>query len=77
VMRAAADCLADRGVDLIICNQAHGAWTVALRTAGFLAGPSNFIFGTSKPLQAGLSPLEPALGRPYIMRGDGDGPVNL
>jgi hypothetical protein len=73
VIRAARQYLARRGVDLIISNQSHAAWTSALRADGFLEGPSNYLFGASKPLSALAGPLAGS----HINRGDGDGPVNL
>jgi hypothetical protein len=62
-----------RGVDLIVTNQSHAAWRDALRAAGFLQGPSNFLFGASKALAALGAPAEEM----HINRGDGDGPVHL
>jgi len=73
VIRAARLYLADRGVDLIISNQAHAAWTRALRADGFLSGPSNFVFATSPQ----LSKLGTPGPRTHVNRGDGDGPVHL
>ena len=65
--------LAKRGVDLIVSNQRHRAWAGALRRAGFLKGPSNFIFAASKKLGELIGPFEEA----HINRGDGDGPIHL
>jgi hypothetical protein len=73
VIGAARRYLTGRGVDLIISNQSHTAWTGALRADGFLEGPSNYLFGASKP----LSELAGPLSESHINRGDGDGPVNL
>ena len=73
VMAAAAKELEQRGVDLIVSNQCHKAWADALRQAGFLEGPSNFIFATSKKLAA----LSSAFDGFHINRGDGDGPIHL
>jgi hypothetical protein len=74
---AATRALQERGVDLIISNQMHVDWGAALRRAGFLRGPSNFIFAASKQLAEALSPFEAACRRSHMNRGDGDGPVNL
>jgi hypothetical protein len=63
-------------VDLLVSNQAHPAWTAALRSAGCLPGPSNFLFGASKALHA-LAPFDSVAARPHLTRGDGDGPINL
>lgn len=65
--------LAAEGVDLIVSNQQHHAWVAALRGAGYLSGPSNFVLATSPALTA-LAP-EPRLL--HMNRGDGDGPINL
>jgi hypothetical protein len=73
VIHAARRYLEKRGVDLIVTNQSHAAWREALRAAGFLQGPSNFLFGASKALAALGAPAEEM----HINRGDGDGPVHL
>jgi hypothetical protein len=71
VIHAARVYLERRGVDLIISNQGHPAWTGALRADGFFRGPSNFLFAASPALgAAGISEY-------HINRGDGDGPVHL
>jgi hypothetical protein len=77
VIQGATRFLEDRGVDLIISNQAHQAWTDALKTTGYFSGPSNFIFAGSKSLAQLLAPLEVNFGRMHLNRGDGDGPINL
>jgi hypothetical protein len=73
VIHAARRYLEKRGVDLIVTNQSHEAWRDALRAAGFLQGPSNFLFAASKALAALGVPAEEM----HINRGDGDGPVHL
>ena len=73
VMTAATRFLADRGVDMIMSNQSHAAWITALESNGFLQGPSNFIFATSKKLTGILGPLEQTVTQVHINRGDGDG----
>ncbi len=77
VLCAADRFLTDAGVDLIISNQSHDAWCGGLARLGYLEGPSNFIFTTSKTLAQVLGPLETILGLSHINRGDGDGPINL
>jgi hypothetical protein len=72
VIRAGAALLESRGVDLIVSNQMHGAWSSALTDAGFRRGPSNYLLA-----------LSPAFGAPadeadfHFNRGDGDGPIHL
>ncbi|WP_243318754.1 hypothetical protein [Geothrix paludis] len=69
--------LEDGGSDLVISNQASQAWCLALRTAGFMEGPSNFPFFMSPKLAALLQPLEESAAGFHLNRGDGDGPVHL
>jgi hypothetical protein len=77
VVQAAAKMLDRRGVDLVVSNHSHAAWGKAFRTSGFLSAPSNFIFAASKPLAQQLAPWASCQHEVYLMRGDGDGPVNL
>ncbi len=77
VTHAATRLLEQRGVDLIVSNQSHAAWSTALRRAGFLAGPSNFIFAASKELAEVLRPFDVTMPETHINRGDGDGPIHL
>jgi len=77
VVHAATNFLQERGVDLIISNQAHHAWTSALKSSGYFTGPSNFIFAASKGLAQLLSPLDQNFAQLHLNRGDGDGPINL
>lgn len=77
VIRAAAEILEKRGVDLIVANQSHSAWGRAQRRAGFLAGPSNYLFMSSVALSALLQQVDPAGQDMHLNRGDGDGPIHL
>jgi hypothetical protein len=77
VIRAATRVLEERGVDLIVSNQSHSAWCMALRQAGFQAGPSNFIFAASRKLGELLDPFELKRTQTHLNRGDGDGPIHL
>jgi hypothetical protein len=77
VVQAATRLLERRGVDLIVSNQAHADWTAGLAAAGFLQGPSNFVFAASKQLSALLAPFEQHRGQLHLNRGDGDGPIHL
>jgi hypothetical protein len=69
--------LLSRGVDLIVSNQSHQAWGDGLRRAGFLDGPSNFLFAASPQLGARLDGFEGNQRRVHFTRGDGDGPIHL
>ena len=77
VVHAATECLFDRGVDLVVSNQAHASWTSALERNGYLKGPSNFVFAASPALAAHVAPFESVQSELFLNRGDGDGPVNL
>jgi hypothetical protein len=66
-----------RGVDLIVSNQSHRAWGDGLRAAGFLQGPSNFLFAASPQLAARLDPFDTNQNQLHFNRGDGDGPIHL
>jgi hypothetical protein len=48
IVQSVTRLLEARGVDLVLSNQSHAAWRDALKSAGFLGAPSNFIFGASK-----------------------------
>lgn len=77
VIRGATRVLRQRGVDLIVSNQSHAAWKMALSDAGFLQGPSNFLFGASKELSSLLRPFQARFSQVHLTRGDGDGPIHL
>jgi len=77
VVRNATAFLEERGVDLIVSNQASSAWGKAFLAAGYLAGPSNFILALSPMLADRLQPLEAARDHIHMNRGDGDGPIHL
>jgi hypothetical protein len=77
VVQAATAVLRARGVDLLVSNQSHAAWTAALDRAGFLRGPSNFILAASQALSRAIEPFDVNRTTVHFNRGDGDGPVNL
>jgi hypothetical protein len=77
VIGAATGLLEERAVDLIVSNQTHAAWSTAFRNAGFLPGPSNFLFAASKDLAELLRPFEVKVAQSHFTRGDGDGPLHL
>jgi len=77
VVRATTRFLEDRGVDLIVSNQANETWRRALKATGYLRGPSNFILAASRPLSSLLSPFAQNVAKAHINRGDGDGPIHL
>jgi hypothetical protein len=81
VVRAATRFLMKKKVDLVATNQLHHAWVAAFRAAGWLTGPSNYVFAASKKLSAAISPSwgadELPRSRVHVTRGDGDGPIHL
>lgn len=77
VIAAADRWLVNEEVDLIVSNQAHQDWSLALRRNRFLRGPSNFLLAVSKELAKRLEPWERNIRRIHMNRGDGDGPINL
>ena len=78
VALAARRLCGELGVDLSLTNQLHAAWQTAFRAAGYLSGPSNYLFAASPALHA----LTEAAGagaadRVHLTRGDGDGRIHL
>jgi hypothetical protein len=75
VVRAAASLLEQRGVDLIVSNQLHTAWSRALLECGFRDGRSNYLLALSPAfVQASGGANHDQI---HINRGDGDGPIHL
>jgi len=77
VVASARRVLRARGVDLVVSYQGHAAWCRALKSCGFLEGPSNFLFAVSPTLAADLQPFDQKRGLFHLNRGDGDGPIHL
>ncbi len=77
VVSAAAAFLQSQGVDLIVSNHSHAAWRRGFRQAGFMRGPSNFIFTSSPQLSHLLRQSGIGNDDLHFNRGDGDGPINL
>jgi hypothetical protein len=77
VIGSATEFLEKRGIDVIVSNQSHTSWCEALKNAGFIQGPSNFIFAASKRLTELLHPFDLNKINIHMNRGDGDGPIHL
>jgi hypothetical protein len=73
VVCCATQTLERQEFDLILSNQSHQAWGEAFKAAGYLPGPSNFIFAASKKLAELLAPFEEVRPRMHLTRADGDG----
>lgn len=78
VVSCATRALEREGFDLILSNQSHEAWGAAFKAAGYLPGPSNFLFAASKKLAELLVPFAEVRPRMHLTRADGDGlPANF
>ena len=75
IVRAAASLLEQRGVDLIVSNQLHTAWSRALLESGFRGSASNYLLALSPAFAQAAGGANP--GQFHINRGDGDGPIHL
>ncbi|MCX6626483.1 MAG: hypothetical protein NTW28_02465 [Candidatus Solibacter sp.] len=75
VVRAAASLLEQRGVDMIVSNQLHSAWSRALLECGFRHGPSNYLLALSPAFAQAAGGA--SRHQFHINRGDGDGPIHL
>ena len=73
VVRGASETLQRQGFDLILTIQGHQMWCDAFHAAGYLPGPSNFIFAASRKLAELLAPFEQIRPRMHFTRADGDG----
>lgn len=62
--------------DLIVVNHANQKWRKPFQKNGFIKGPSNFIFGISKGIEEYYGDTID-FENSFMMRGDGDGPINL
>ena len=69
--------MASQGADLLVVNHSHAAWVQAFRSAGFLAGPSNYLLATSKRLTELVRSQQEGEARMHVTRGDGDGRIHL
>jgi hypothetical protein len=77
VVSAVTAALKRQKVDLIVTNQLHHRWCRAFEAAGYLSGPSNFIFAVSPGLAKRLDPFPSNASEIHMTRGDGDGPTNI
>ena len=73
VLLAATEALEAQGMDLIVANHSHQAWGQAFKSAGYLNGPSNFVFAASKELTELLQSFDQNKPSFHITRADGDG----
>ena len=72
IVRACTSLLEQRGVDLIVSNQLHAAWSSALLSSGFRTSESNYLLALSPALaktvgQAGYPPVNPPETSPPLV----------
>ncbi len=77
VTRSTLAMLRKQGAELVVANQLHQGWVKAMRQAGFLDGPSNFICALSPRLRDALAPFDTEYLKVHISRADGDGRIHL
>ncbi len=77
IISGATKYLISRNVDLIVTNHSHEEWNNSLDRLGYLEGPSNYLFASSKDLSNEMGSFEKNKNKIYFTRGDGDGPINL
>lgn len=77
VVAAAWRFLRDRGVDLVVSNQAHPDWVSGFAANGFTIVPNRRIFAASPQLAAHLAPIEEVGRGLHLTNMDGHGPMAL
>ena len=77
VIFASTILLESLGVDIIVSNQSFNLWQKSMQLSGYLKGPTNFYFASSPELNKLLQPYQNNIQNIHMVRGDGDGPVNL
>jgi len=77
VVAAATEWLADRGVDLIVSNQAHPAWLAAFARSGFVPLAGRRLLAVSPALGEALAPLDETARGLHLTNLDGHGPHGL
>lgn len=73
IVNAATRVLEIRGVDLIIGNHSHRAWTAAMWKAGFLRFPSTFVFSVPSATASYMVPFDESLANSLFNRSGADG----
>lgn len=77
VIAAATGFLRQRGVDIIVSNQAHPAWARAFAQCGYAVLPERRMFAPSPALRALLEPFEETAQGLHLTNMDGHGPMAL
>ena len=77
VLHQSREYLVRQGADLIVSNQSHRVWRRAFQRCGFIGGPSNVLFASSRALTEAMERKRISKDDVHVNRGDGDGPINL
>lgn len=77
VVAAATRFLRQRGVDIVISNQAHPAWVQGFAYNGYVVLPDKRMFAPSPALRALLEPFEETARGLHLTNMDGHGPMGL
>ncbi len=77
VVFAATRFLRQRGVDIIVSNQAHPAWALGFAQNGYAVLPNKRMFAPSPALRALLEPFEETAKGLHLTNMDGHGPMAL
>jgi hypothetical protein len=77
VVFAATRFLRERGVDIIVSNQAHPAWALGFAQNGYAVLPNKRMFAPSPALRALLEPFDETAQGLHLTNMDGHGPMAL
>lgn len=77
VIAAAQRHLRQKGVDIVVSNQAHPQWVAAFAQNGFFALPGKRLMAASPQLRAVLEPVEETTQGLHLTNLDGHGPMAL
>ena len=77
VILAATQVLAQRGVDIVVSNQAHPAWVEGFAQCGYCVLANRRMFAPSPALRALLEPFGETASGMHMTNMDGHGPMAL
>lgn len=77
VVAAATAHLRQRGVDIVVSNQAHPAWVEGFRQNGYAVLPDRRMFAPSPALRERLEPFDATAQGLHLTNMDGHGPMAL
>ena len=77
VVFAATRFLRQRGVDIIVSNQAHPGWALGFAQNGYAVLPNKRMFAPSPALRALLEPFDETAKGLHLTNMDGHGPMAL